>query len=164
MSLEVLPYIAGPLAAGLLASALVMRGVAAGADVGPTPENPLRLGAARQMALAFQIVLYVVGWASGRFGSSGVLVSASVLGLTDVDALTYSMAKLGAGPTGPAMAAEGLAVGILSNTVFKLALAVGSAAARSSTWPASGWRSRLWPAWCAAPVLALRQPLSTAPG
>jgi uncharacterized membrane protein (DUF4010 family) len=47
-----------------------------------------------------------------------------VLGLSDVDALTYSMAKLGAGATGPAIAARGLAVRILSNTAFKLALAV----------------------------------------
>lgn len=90
----------------------------------PTPQNPLRLGAAIQMAVAFQIVLYAVGWASNRFGSSGLLVSAAVLGLSDVDALTYSMARLSGGPTGPSMAARGLAVGILSNTVFKLALAV----------------------------------------
>lgn len=124
VSLAVLPYLAGPLAAGLLAAALVMRGLERAAAVAPTPQNPLRLGAAIQMAVAFQIVLYAVAWASSRFGSSGVLVSAAVLGLSDVDALTYSMAKLDAGPTGPAIAARGLAVGFLSNTAFKLVLAV----------------------------------------
>jgi len=124
VSLAVLPYLAGPLAAGLLAAALVMRGLEPATAVAPTPQNPLRLGAAIQMAVAFQIVLYAVGWASNRFGSSGLLVSAAVLGLSDVDALTYSMAKLGGGATGPAIAARGLAVGILSNTAFKLALAV----------------------------------------
>jgi uncharacterized membrane protein (DUF4010 family) len=124
VSLAVLPYLAAPLVAGVVVAALIMRGVEPSVAVPPTPQNPLRLGAAIQMALGFQIVLYVVGWASTRFGSSGVLVSAAALGLSDVDALTYSMAKLGREATGPAVAAQGLAVGIVSNTAFKLALAV----------------------------------------
>jgi hypothetical protein len=38
-----------------------MRGLEPATAVAPTPENPLRLGAAIQMAVAFQIVLYAVG-------------------------------------------------------------------------------------------------------
>jgi uncharacterized membrane protein (DUF4010 family) len=118
-------YLAAPLAAGALVAVLIVRGGQPQATEVPMPRNPLRLAAAIQMAVAFQTVLYLVGWASTRFGSSGAFLSAAVLGLTDVDALTYSMAKLGYGPLGPAVAARGLAVGILSNTAFKLAL-VGS--------------------------------------
>ena len=69
-------------------------------------------------------MLYAVGWASSRFGSTGLILSAVLLGVTDVDALTYSMAKQASGTTGAVLAAQGLAAGILSNTVFKLALAV----------------------------------------
>lgn len=117
------PYLAVPLAAGALVAGWIVRGGQPRTAEVPMPRNPLRLGAAIQMAVAFQIVLYAVAWASTRFGSSGVFLSAAVLGLTDVDALTYSMAKVGYGPPGPAVAARGLAVGILSNTLFKLALA-----------------------------------------
>jgi uncharacterized membrane protein (DUF4010 family) len=120
VSLAVLPYLAGPLVAGSLAAALVMRGVAPGTAVAPTPKNPLRLGAAIQWRWPSRSSF--TPW--GGQAPAGVLVSAAVLGLSDVDALTYSMAKLGGGPTGPAIAARGLAVGILSNTAFKLALAV----------------------------------------
>jgi uncharacterized membrane protein (DUF4010 family) len=120
----VAPLLAGSLLVGVLIAALLVRRQEPMPAETSMPGNPLRLAAAVQMALAFQVVLYVVAWASNRFGSSGVLASSAVLGLTDVDALTYSMAKLGAGSATPDLAARGLAVGIVSNTAFKLALAV----------------------------------------
>ena len=86
------------------------------------PGNPLRLGAAIQMALGFQAVLYVVEWARGWLGSPGVLLSAAGLGLTDMDALTYAMTRLPADGADAATAARALAVGILANTLLKLAL------------------------------------------
>jgi uncharacterized membrane protein (DUF4010 family) len=84
-------------------------------------DNPLRLGSAIQMVLAFQVVLFVVPAADRLWGSAGVLGSAALLGLTDMDALTYSMARLGAAGD-PALAARAIAVGLLSNTVLKLGL------------------------------------------
>jgi uncharacterized membrane protein (DUF4010 family) len=118
---RVVPYLLLPLAAGL--------GVAIAASRGGThptaaslPGNPLRLGAAIQMALGFQAVLYVVEWVRGWFGSSGVLLSAAGLGLTDMDALIYAMTRLPADGTDAATAARALAVGILANTLLKLAL------------------------------------------
>ena len=81
------------------------------------PGNPLRLGAAIQMALGFQAVLYVVEWVRGWFGSPGVLLSAAGLGLTDMDALTYAMTRLAADGAGAATAARALAVGVLANTL-----------------------------------------------
>jgi uncharacterized membrane protein (DUF4010 family) len=47
-----------------------------------------------------------------------------VLGLTDVDALTVSMARGVAQTVSPPAAATAIAVGVLSNTGMKLGLAV----------------------------------------
>jgi len=117
-------YLAVPFGVGLLLAVLAFRRQDPAAAESPTPDNPLRLGAAVKMALAFQLVLYAVHWAQGRFGDSGMVASAALLGLTDVDALTYSVAKLETGRTASAAGAQALAIGILSNTVLKLVLAV----------------------------------------
>jgi uncharacterized membrane protein (DUF4010 family) len=95
-------------------------------------DNPLRLGPAFQMAIAFQLILYAVPWIERRYGASGVVASAAVLGLTDVDALTYSMAKLCADPNRMNLAAVALSAGALANAGLKLvcALVIGSGAFR----------------------------------
>lgn len=90
-----------------------------------TPDNPLRFLSAIQMVLAFQAVLYALDWVQGRFGAHGLLGSAALLGLTDVDALTYSMVQLGGAQTAPEIAAKALAIGVLSNTLFKGGVALG---------------------------------------
>ena len=56
------------------------------------------------------------------FGSPGVLLSAAGLGLTDVDALTYAMTRFPADGAGTTTAPQALAVGVLANTLLKLAL------------------------------------------
>ena len=104
------------------------------------PDNPLRLAAAIQMALLFQVVLWVLEALRERVGASGMLASSALLGLTDMDALTFSLTELAgrAAPDGgPATvtagaAARGLLVGMLSNTVFKAAVAavIGASAFR----------------------------------
>jgi uncharacterized membrane protein (DUF4010 family) len=76
------------------------------------------------MAILFQAVLIVVHVARERWGSSGVFTSAAVLGLSDVDALTVSMAKDVADALSPTIAATAIAVGVLSNTAMKIALAL----------------------------------------
>jgi uncharacterized membrane protein (DUF4010 family) len=59
-----------------------------------------------------------------RWGASGVFTSAAVLGLSDVDALTVSMAKDVADALSPAIAATAIGVGVLSNTAMKIVLAL----------------------------------------
>lgn len=90
--------------------------------------NPLQLTNALQMAALFQVVLMVVHMARGYGGAAGVFTTAALLGLTDVDALTVSMAREAAEDLTPAVAAAAIAVGIFSNTGVKLglALALGS--------------------------------------
>ena len=87
-------------------------------------QNPLQLLAALQMAVLFQGVLMAVYVAREFWGASGVFTSAAVLGLTDVDALTVSMAKGVTQAVPPAIAAAAIAVGVLANTAMKLGLAM----------------------------------------
>lgn len=87
-------------------------------------ENPLRIGAALQMAALFQIVLYGVDAAQAWFGQAGLFSSAAALGVTDVDALTVTMARGVSPRTGLDDAARAIAIGILANTVLKFFVAV----------------------------------------
>jgi uncharacterized membrane protein (DUF4010 family) len=120
---QLVPYLLLPLALGF-GSVLVARRWETSRTGAPLPGNPLRLGAAIQMALAFQAVLYVVEWLRRWLGSPGVLLSAAGLGLTDVDALTYALTRGPIDGTDAAPAAQALALGVLANTVLKLALAL----------------------------------------
>jgi uncharacterized membrane protein (DUF4010 family) len=75
------------------------------------------------MAVLFQAVFFAVHAARAVWGDAGLIASAAVLGLTDVDALTIAMVKSASGGVPVALAARAIAVGILCNTVLKLALA-----------------------------------------
>lgn len=126
------PYLIAPaLAAALIAALGVRRSAQAGAT-GVSDRNPLQLRAALQMAVLFQAVLLAVHVVADVWGQSGVFTSAAVLGLSDVDALTLSMARGVATTESPAVAATAIAVGVLSNTAMKLGLSLflGSAAFR----------------------------------
>ncbi len=90
----------------------------------PASANPLRVGAALQMAVLFQVVLYIVDAAQAWFGQAGLLTSAAALGLTDVDALTVTMARGLGTRAGIDEAAQAIAVGILANTLLKASVAV----------------------------------------
>jgi uncharacterized membrane protein (DUF4010 family) len=126
VGVAVLPLVGLPLAVGLAGSWHVLRRadpVAADSEIA-APANPLRLLPAIQMAVAFQVVLFIMEWMRGQYGSGGVLVSAALLGLTDVDALTFSLAKLAATGLDPGTAARALLLGALSNTILKLVIAL----------------------------------------
>jgi len=129
---KVVPYLALP---ALLAFAITLLGVRQSKrdDIAEQPvSNPLQLSAALQMAALFQVVLMLV-WFAGRYGgNSGIVSMATVLGLTDVDALTISMARRVASDISLETAAFAVAIGVLSNTVLKLTVALffGSAGFR----------------------------------
>jgi uncharacterized membrane protein (DUF4010 family) len=120
----VLPYLIMP---ALLAFVITWIGArqSDGDDVTEQPvANPLQLPLALQMAAIFQSVLMLV-WFVGRYwGDSGIFGTAAVLGLTDVDALTISMARQVAPTTSFETAALAIAIGVLSNTVLKLSVAL----------------------------------------
>jgi uncharacterized membrane protein (DUF4010 family) len=93
-------------------------------------QNPLRLSSAIKMALAFQASLMLISYVSSTIGASGVLASAALLGLTDMDALTLSMSRLGTTPDLVRLSARAIAIGLLGNAALKIALVIGLGASR----------------------------------
>lgn len=84
--------------------------------------NPLGLTSSLQMAVAFQVVLFALAWIEQNAGQTGVIASATVLGLTDMDALTLSMTRFAADPAQVRTAAAAIGVGVLANTSLKATL------------------------------------------
>lgn len=121
---RLLLYLAPPLAVGCAMVYLAIRRQGPAAETASTPErrSPLGLWSAIQMAVVFQLVLLAIAFVQGRWGSSGILTSAALLGLTDTDALTVAMNRLGNTPDAAWLGAQAIAVGVLSNTVLKLGL------------------------------------------
>lgn len=118
---------------GLIASVASLRAATVrDQDLSP-PRNPLQLLSALQMALLFQVVLMAVAAARALFGSAGVIASGAVLGLTDVDALTVSMARAAAGGLPLEVAARAIMTGLLANTGLKLGVALALGAPRFRT-------------------------------
>jgi uncharacterized membrane protein (DUF4010 family) len=134
---ELAPYVLPPLLVGSLFVAWSFRRSALDAASRTDPDlSPLRLVSAIKMAVAFQVVLLLIPAIQNTWGSVGVLSSAAVLGLTDVDALTYSMSRLGSAGAAR-LGARAIAVGILANTALKLmlVLSLGSPAFRRAAAP-----------------------------
>jgi uncharacterized membrane protein (DUF4010 family) len=121
----VVPYLAAPAVVAALGAAAGARTHRQG-DTAPRVlvRNPLQLSAALQMAALFQIVLVIVHLAQNIWGRSGVLTTAAALGLTDVDALTVSMARGVADTVSIGTAALAIAVGILANCALKMGIAL----------------------------------------
>ena len=117
-------YLAAPALIAIIVSIVGVRRSQPAGSADVTLLNPLQLTSALQMAVLFQVVLMVVYLAQEWGGQSGVFTSAAVLGLTDVDALTVSMASKVAARLSPAVAATAIAVGVLANTGMKLGLAM----------------------------------------
>ena len=124
-------YLALPLLVGLVIGGWVVwrRPSAAPEQVEADDEaNPLRLGTAIRMAIGFQFVLLALPEVERLWGRSGVLSSAVLLGITDIDALTVSMVELGRTSGETTLAALGIGVGVVASACFKTGIAflVGS--------------------------------------
>ena len=92
-------------------------GEAAGADEVPLT-NPFSLTAATQFSVVFAAVLLLVKVTQFYFPGGGVYVVAALAGLTDVDAITLSMAEY-AKANSATVAAIALVIAAISNTVVK---------------------------------------------
>lgn len=113
-----------PFLVGVAATLLAGRHDDEGTTHSPLPANPLEIRAALQMAVLFQIVLFAVEYAQRVFGEAGVVTSAIVTGLTDVDALTASLALRARAGLLPWTAAQAIVLGIVTNTLLKLGLSL----------------------------------------
>lgn len=134
VAMRLAAYVALPTLIGL---AMVWRswrndrsaGTAAGGEEPAMHESPLRLVAAIQMALAFQVAMTVLDLVYGAWGDAGLYSTAALLGLTDMDALTVSMSRLDGGLTAQ-IAANAIVIGIIANTLLKAAIAAVLGAGR----------------------------------
>lgn len=133
VALALIPFLLVPALAGVaLVSVSIARPSSASASSGSshTTGSPLRLWSAIRMALAFQAALMAIHLVQTRLGEQGVLASAAVLGLTDMDALTLSMNRLGETPDAVGLAARAIMIGVIANTVLKLTVATALGSAR----------------------------------
>ncbi len=116
-----LPMVAG-MGGGVLASLYLWlrSGRAVTREETVALSNPFELGAALKFALAFAVILVGAKAATIFFGSAGTYAAGLLAGLTDVDAITLTVAKLAADGGVPAhVAATTIFLGTASNTLAK---------------------------------------------
>lgn len=92
-----------------------------------TPEvnqdNPFRLKPALIFGAIFAVVLLLSEYSLEFYGSSGILITAAVSGLADVDAITLSVGRLmQQDQLAAETAARAVIIGAVSNTVMKMSL------------------------------------------
>ena len=108
-----------------------------GSDVEVT--NPFELGPAIKFGVLYAVILVVAKVAQFYFHDAGVYVASALAGLTDVDAITLSMAELAGTKGGVALptAARAVVLATISNTVVKgsIALSAGSKTLRRALLP-----------------------------
>ena len=86
--------------------------------------NPLALGTALFFGAVLVVVLLGTYYLQLWFGEGGVYVAAAVSGLTDVDALTISVARLSRGDIALSSAATAIVIAVSVNTIVKGAIAM----------------------------------------
>jgi len=101
--------------------------------------NPFELGPAIKFGLLYAAILVIAKAAQFYFQDAGVYVASAVAGLTDVDAITLSMAELSGSQGSVSVSTAGRAVMLaaIANTLVKggIALSVGSRGLRRALLP-----------------------------
>jgi uncharacterized membrane protein (DUF4010 family) len=118
------PFLTLPFLVGAAILLLGVRHLHQEQEAMDAPRNPLQVVEALQMAAVFQIVLVAIELVRRFGGDTGVIASGAVLGLTDLDALTLSMARDAATAIPVDVAAQAIATGLVANTALKLGMAV----------------------------------------
>jgi len=95
--------------------------------------NPLSLRIAIQFAILYALIVLLVRWASGNFGGAGVYGASFFSGLTDLDAISLSLAQLqNAGDILATEAARAVLIAAGANSLLKgvMAVSLGGSALR----------------------------------
>lgn len=96
------------------------------------PRNPLNLLSALTFGFLYAAILLLVAFSKDNFGEEGIYIASGISGLTDVDAITISMSKLG-GDRFPVFVSHiAIVIGAISNSFLKygICLVFGSSLMR----------------------------------
>jgi uncharacterized membrane protein (DUF4010 family) len=123
---------------GVAACALLARRVSSSAAPQPPVEftNPFLLREAIRFGVFFAIVLVVVQLAERFLGAVGLYLTSMLAGLTDVDAIALSMARMNARGTPALLAGRAIIIAVVANTVAKAAI-LWLMGKRAVAWPAT---------------------------
>jgi uncharacterized membrane protein (DUF4010 family) len=97
-------------------------------------KNPLDLATAIKFALLYAAIQWLVKYAGENFGDNGTYIAGAISGITDVDAITLSMAKMAKSGGDSAIAINTILIAALSNTLvkFMIVLSIGSVELRKT--------------------------------
>jgi uncharacterized membrane protein (DUF4010 family) len=114
----------GMLVAAALGCLLVWRRMptSRGASEPGELHNPFRLRTAVRLGLVYAAVRLLVALTWDHFGSGGLLLSAAVSGLADVDAITLSVAQMHSQGLESDVAVHAIALATIANTLVKVVL------------------------------------------
>ncbi|HEY7188201.1 MAG TPA: MgtC/SapB family protein [Vicinamibacterales bacterium] len=122
LAVALLPYLAAAFAIGAVITLIAWRRTNAPSGDVQMLDSPLRVTSALQMAALFLVVLLLTAFVKSRWGSTALVATSAIVGLTDLDALTLSLARGSMGSDIEPISVA-LVTGILSNTVLKLVVA-----------------------------------------
>lgn len=88
--------------------------------------NPLEMASALKMAILLTLVMLAARLLQRYFGDAGVLATAGLSGIADVDAIVISMARMAMGVVDPALAAQAILLATAVNTLVKSVLAAAA--------------------------------------
>ncbi len=118
---QILLPVAGAIVAGLVSCSFLYRGQKTDHRHDVAFANPFELGLALKFGLLFAAILLFSRATQVYFGAAGVYASSFLSGLADVDAISFSMARLsrGIGGIDPLVAARAIVLAAVANTLFK---------------------------------------------
>lgn len=157
--LQLGPPIAVPLLACLLVALLVWWRVRDGRDEMPEQKNPTELKSALVFGAIYAAVLMALAAAKMWLGGQGLYAVAILSGLTDMDAITLTTARMASAEENSGISGDIawrlILVASMANLVFKAAIAAGLGG-RGLAWRATAWLAvpflagscvlALWPA------------------
>jgi len=97
-------------------------------------KNPLNFSTAIKFAIFYALIQWLVKYCSESFGDNGTYLAGAISGITDVDAITLSMAKVARENDKSILAINTILLAALSNTLvkFMITMVLGSAALRKT--------------------------------
>jgi len=86
--------------------------------------EPLNIRDAVFFGFIYTAILILVSYASTNYGDSGIYISSAISALTDIDAITISMSKLGGDSIQFLTAQNAILLATLTNTIVKIGLSL----------------------------------------